>query len=573
MKKIKNWIGSLTAKVILTTSAGVMAATLLTAFVAWRTIEDETNLAIEKATHWSLRVAAETFVAYFPAYKLEYGQDGEVARLVGPTIAGMNDNEAVDAITRTNRGTATIFKYEPDKNDFQRLSTSVKKADGTRAIGTYLGNQGVVFPVIMRGEVYRGVAMILGTPYQTGYMPIVDTTGKAHGILYIGVGKLHELREAPDALLRRLLIAAAVILVICAAFSALVMTWQVARPLKALAATTSQIADEQTGLVVPFLSRKDECGALARALDSLKEAISERARLRNAESDSLRDRARLAEAREAAIRDFRDVVRGLSQKLQSGSTELDASSAKLAQSIAATADVASGAKVSANQTSSSIGTVAGASDQISSSIREVAARAEDAAKVAAGAVATGQLSQQGIHELQRGAEKIGEVVSVIRAIAAQTNLLALNATIEAARAGEAGRGFAVVASEVKALATQTSTATEEISGQVAQIQQASGDVVAAFQAVMSALSDVDKAAGSIASAVEQQGVATAEIARSAGQAAEGAEEMSHLVVNLENMTAGASSAVQSLESTALSFRSAADELAAAADDFLSRVAA
>ena len=71
-------------------------------------------------------------------------------------------------------------------------------------------------------------------------------------------------------------------------------------------------------------------------------------------------------------------------------------------------------------------------------------------------------------------QHIDEVVGFIRTIAGQTNLLALNATIEAARAGEAGRGFAVVASEVKALATQTAKATEEISSQIAEVQSATG---------------------------------------------------------------------------------------------------
>jgi methyl-accepting chemotaxis protein len=573
MKKITAWIRSLTAKVILTTACGVVAATLLTTFVAWRTIEEETTLNIEKATEWSLRVAAETFVAAHQGYALEYGKDGLVQRIVGPALPDYNDNEAVDKITRINRGTVTIFRHDGDKNDFVRLTTSVKKADGSRAIGTVLGNQGVVFPFIMRGEVYRGVANILGVPYQTGYMPIAETAGKPIGILYIGVGKLHELREAPDALLRKLFIASAVILVLCAALSTLVMTWQVARPLTALAAATRAIADDRSDIDVPYLDRKDECGALAAALNSLKDGMKERARLRGAESASLEERARLAEGREGAIRAFREVVRRLSDRLKAGSSELDTSSARLAEAISATADMASGAKASAGQTSSSIGMVAGASDQISSSIREVAARAEDAAKVAAGAVSTGETSQQGVQELQRGAEKIGEVINVIRAIAAQTNLLALNATIEAARAGEAGRGFAVVAAEVKALATQTSVATEEISGQVSQIQSASGEVVTAFQAVMSALMDVDRVAASIASAVEQQGVATAEIARSASQAAEGAEEMSHLVVSLDDMTTGASAAVDSLDKTAQSFRSGADELVGAVDAFLARVAA
>lgn len=69
-----------------------------------------------------------------------------------------------------------------------------------------------------------------------------------------------------------------------------------------------------------------------------------------------------------------------------------------------------------------------------------------------------------IHALADAAQRIGDVLEIIQAVAAQTNLLALNGTIDAARAGEAGRGFAVVAGEVKALASQT--AADEIPDQV-----------------------------------------------------------------------------------------------------------
>ncbi len=79
------------------------------------------------------------------------------------------------------------------------------------------------------------------------------------------------------------------------------------------------------------------------------------------------------------------------------------------------------------------------------------------ALVEAVAVIEGQLAG-----LQEALAQVAQVAQGIDAIAKQTNLLALNATIEAARAGEAGKGFAVVAGEVKALATQTSTATSQI---------------------------------------------------------------------------------------------------------------
>src|SRR4029077_8289511 len=90
------------------------------------------------------------------------------------------------------------------------------------------------------------------------------------------------------------------------------------------------------------------------------------------------------------------------------------------------------------------------------------------------------------------AERIGHVLKLITDIAEQTNLLALNATIEAARAGDAGRGFAVVASEVKHLASQTAKATEEIAGQIADIQAVTKDSVSAIQEIGSIIHRVSR---------------------------------------------------------------------------------
>jgi methyl-accepting chemotaxis protein len=142
-----------------------------------------------------------------------------------------------------------------------------------------------------------------------------------------------------------------------------------------------------------------------------------------------------------------------------------------------------------------------------------------------------------VQGLSAAAQKIGAVVKLISDIASQTNLLALNATIEAARAGEAGRGFAVVASEVKSLASQTAKATEDISAQVAAMQDATAEAVQAIESIGGTIGSINEIATVIASAVEEQGSATREIARNVQEAAQGTGEVSSNIVGV-NAAAG-----------------------------------
>ena len=149
-----------------------------------------------------------------------------------------------------------------------------------------------------------------------------------------------------------------------------------------------------------------------------------------------------------------------------------------------------------------------ATEELSGSIQEIGQQATSGLGMAQSAVADTERTQNVIGSLNDAAERIGSVVGTISAIAAQTNLLALNATIEAARAGDAGKGFAVVAAEVKTLANQTSRATEDISQQVAAIQEATKRSVAEISSIARIIGKLTTVSTSIASAVQQQSMTT-----------------------------------------------------------------
>ena len=430
-----------------------------------------------------------------------------------------NNFDLVDGVTRVMGGTATLFVR--DGGDFIRVSTNVKKADGSRATGTKLNMAGAAGVAISRGEAYFGQVDILGNPYLTAYSPMKNASGKVVGIWYVGYSAdLNELQQAITSshLLENGFLALLDDRNRVRMHSDTISTeqletvlaqtpdsWQLNRvefePWR-YQVVTGYLHDEVSGIVrsevltaisVIVLGGLILIACLASLIHfvvsrPLNQMITSIQDIAEGEGDLT---VRFNSEKKTELGLMAQGFDRLLDRLQATIIDTKNSSESLLTASGQLESIASGSSSKVAEQNEEIEQVATAMNEMTTTAQTVAESASRAENIAVEADALAESGRSSIDKtsaaiasqldnnkasvetsakLKEASGNIGSILSVIEGISEQTNLLALNAAIEAARAGEHGRGFAVVSEEVRRLASRTQESIKEIQSQILHLQ-------------------------------------------------------------------------------------------------------
>lgn len=476
----------------------------------------------------SLSEEVESYTRLFNSFlpqpvTLDQSQRRDINGISVPLLKGgdsdLHENNTLvdDFLTRTG-AIATLFVRSGD--DFVRVATSLRKENGDRAIGTKLDKASPAFAPALKGETYRGLALLFGKRYITQYQPVKDSSGNTIAILFVGVDITHSWEIMRSKILGRQLGDSGHFYVLdrnngknygnylfhpseegkrpqwderdlntvlqesagtleqqrpdghrqmLSWITVPGWNWTVVGEVdKAVLLNDVNTLRNQfliAGLVLSLLFAALFVVIVRRWLTRpLREAIGLASRYA---SGDLRDSLDIK--RQDEVGQLIEAINGIGNGLHTIVLQVRESAGDIHHGTNALAADSSEISEQINKQASSVEETSASMEQLAATLQQNAASMEEmqslvnetAVEVQKGGI-TVEEAVATMDAIRTASQRIADITHVIESIAFQTNILALNAAVEAARAGEHGKGFAVVAQEVRALAARSANAVKEI---------------------------------------------------------------------------------------------------------------